>query len=152
MNYLIYIEHAAENLQFFLWYRDYCKRFENTPSSERALAPEWTAAQAEAAIESAQRKTPAVKTATVSASEIFKGTDFANGPKAANNSEQNVGDPFSTPPRTAQGEKAEPTAQDWQSGMGDDVSTLKSSTKNNFSNKAADAFKGADLKWQPCTC
>merc|ERR1712169_125664 len=28
MNYLIYIEHSAENLQFFLWYRDSAKGFD----------------------------------------------------------------------------------------------------------------------------
>ena len=47
MNYLVYIEHSAENLQFFLWYRDYLKRFDELPPNERALAPEWSAEQAE---------------------------------------------------------------------------------------------------------
>lgn len=41
MNYLLYIEHSAENLQFFLWYRDYLMRFANLPPSEKALSPLW---------------------------------------------------------------------------------------------------------------
>ncbi len=41
MNYLIYIEQNAENLQFFLWYRDYVRRFELLPEKEKVLSPEW---------------------------------------------------------------------------------------------------------------
>lgn len=149
MNYLIYIEHAAENLQFFLWYRDYCKRFEQTPASERALAPEWTAAQAEAAIESTQHKTLGQKQPTAEVAAIFKGTDFEKNPKVKV-SEQSGGDPFSTPPRTPRAEESNASLADWKSGTQDEVSTLKSPSTVNFPGKAADAFKTADLKWQPC--
>jgi hypothetical protein len=38
MDYLVYIEHNAENLQFFLWYKDYCKRFEALPEREKSLS------------------------------------------------------------------------------------------------------------------
>jgi hypothetical protein len=100
MNYLIYIEHAAENLQFYLWYRDYIKRFDQTPASERALAPEWTAAQAEAALEASQVKTHGGKGTTISTSDLFKNTDFANGPKTPFVTEHSSSDPFSTPPRS----------------------------------------------------
>jgi len=41
MNYLLYVEHSAESLQFFLWYRDYLMRFANLPASEKALSPIW---------------------------------------------------------------------------------------------------------------
>ena len=41
MNYLKYIELSAENLQFYLWLQDYTKRFEQLPSNEKALSPEW---------------------------------------------------------------------------------------------------------------
>jgi len=41
MNYLVYIEHSAENLQFFLWYRDYVARFARLPASEKALSSLW---------------------------------------------------------------------------------------------------------------
>jgi len=41
MDYLVYIEHDAENLQFFLWYKDYCERFNALPANEMALSPKW---------------------------------------------------------------------------------------------------------------
>ena len=39
MDYLVYIEHNAENLQFFLWYKDYCQRFEALSEREKSLSP-----------------------------------------------------------------------------------------------------------------
>ncbi|ODH44930.1 hypothetical protein ACO22_00553 [Paracoccidioides brasiliensis] len=42
MNYLIYVERNAENLQFFLWHRDYARRFYLIAESQRQLSPEWT--------------------------------------------------------------------------------------------------------------
>jgi hypothetical protein len=39
MDYLVYIEHSAENLQFYLWYRDYVRRWNALPASQRALSP-----------------------------------------------------------------------------------------------------------------
>ena len=41
MDYLVYIEYNAENLQFFLWYRDYVRRFDALPEKEKVLSPEW---------------------------------------------------------------------------------------------------------------
>jgi hypothetical protein len=41
LNYLIYVAHDAENLQFYLWCQDYKKRFDALPANERALSPEW---------------------------------------------------------------------------------------------------------------
>jgi hypothetical protein len=41
MDYLVYIEHNAENLQFFLWYKDYARRFNELPEAEQKLSPEW---------------------------------------------------------------------------------------------------------------
>ena len=38
MNYLLYIEFAAENLQFYLWLKNYVKRFNDLPDSEKVLA------------------------------------------------------------------------------------------------------------------
>ena len=39
MDYLVYIAHDAENLQFYLWYRDYVKRFNRLRENEKALSP-----------------------------------------------------------------------------------------------------------------
>ena len=41
MDYLIYVSHDAENLQFYLWLQDYTKRFDVLPSLEKSLSPEW---------------------------------------------------------------------------------------------------------------
>jgi hypothetical protein len=41
MDYLVYIEYTAENLQFYLWYKDYVRRFDKLPAKEKALSPEW---------------------------------------------------------------------------------------------------------------
>lgn len=42
MDYLVYVTHDAENLQFYLWMKDYFRRFANAPNEERSLSPKWT--------------------------------------------------------------------------------------------------------------
>lgn len=130
MNYLIYIEHAAENLQFFLWYRDYVKRFNAAPESETALSPEWTAAMEEEALARIQkdasdkaRKGPAI------AMEIFKGTDFEKTPESYVENRN----PFATPPRSSAGDNA----------------SLSGSQATTYLSQASDAFFAAGVK-QPC--
>lgn len=50
MDYLVYVSHDAENLQFWLWLQDYTKRFYAAPSNEQDLSPPWLEAeQAQAA-------------------------------------------------------------------------------------------------------
>jgi len=41
MDYLLYVAHDAESLQFFLWYRDYCRRFDALEPAQKQLSPEW---------------------------------------------------------------------------------------------------------------
>jgi hypothetical protein len=48
MDFLKYIEHSAENLQFYLWFKDYEQRFNSAPDADRKLSPEWTIEQEEA--------------------------------------------------------------------------------------------------------
>ncbi|TGJ78430.1 hypothetical protein E0Z10_g10327 [Xylaria hypoxylon] len=131
MNYLIYIEHAAENLQFHLWYRDYVKRFDAAPASEIALSPEWTQTMEEDTIAKIQ-KDAADKAKKVSpiAREIFRGTDFEKAPEIRVESR----DPFSTPPR---------------SSSGDSVS-LSGSQATTYVSQEGDAFFAAGVK-QPFT-
>ncbi len=147
MNYLIYIEHAAENLQFFLWYRDYTKRFLELPESERALAPEWTAAQADAeAVTSQVNASGMKKTMSPETVAMFKGTDFAPGTKAT--VVEYNGNPFHTPPATPTVDKDGFTPSEY--GWSDDGSTLKSS-RQTYAKRTAGAYEGADVKWQPCS-
>lgn len=49
MDYLTYVEMNAENLQFYLWYKDYVHRWETKVSkNDKALSPEWDHAEKEA--------------------------------------------------------------------------------------------------------
>lgn len=41
MGYLLYVSHDAENLQFYLWFQDYARRFAATSRTEQALSPRW---------------------------------------------------------------------------------------------------------------
>jgi len=95
MDFLVYIEHDAENLQFYLWYRDYIKRWSELPEREQALAPVWTSEQAQQARNEALTE-KSKKLNNPAAEQVFKGTDFDSQPR------KNPGapNPFNTPPRT----------------------------------------------------
>lgn len=41
MDYLVYVTHDAENLQFYLWMVDYFRRYSNAPKAETNLSPKW---------------------------------------------------------------------------------------------------------------
>jgi len=41
MDYLVYVEHNAESLQFFLWYYDYLQRWAGLLPRQKALSPVW---------------------------------------------------------------------------------------------------------------
>lgn len=134
MNYLIYIEHSAENLQFFLWYRDYAKRFAEAETADLALAPEWTQDMEDECIVRLQKEGAEKMRREPAAAAMFKGTDFeknADAPIGRN-------DPFSTPPRT-------PMSHD------DSFSTMRpsSSPMTNYRTQAREAFAAAGAK-QPC--
>jgi len=146
MNYLIYIEHAAENLQFFLWYQDYVKRFSALPASERALSSEWTIEKAEADGNTATNNNAAAKTMSPETAAIFKDTEFAVQ-TTVKEFKPNT-NPFYTPPRTPDGSRSRGRASDahWD----DYASTLKSSQKSDYVHKAAGAFEAADVKYRPC--
>lgn len=42
MDYLVYVAHDAENLQFYLWHRDYERRFAALGPQDYSLSPAWT--------------------------------------------------------------------------------------------------------------
>ncbi|XDG07398.1 hypothetical protein ABKA04_007013 [Annulohypoxylon sp. FPYF3050] len=97
MNYLIYIEHAAENLQFFLWYRDYVKRFNEINNSEARLSPEWTQSMEDEIATKIQKDAVDKMRKEPKVAVIFKGTDFEKG---VSDTAVEIKDPFSTPPPT----------------------------------------------------
>lgn len=144
MNYLLYIEHSAENLQFFLWFRGYCARFDKLPASEKALAPEWTQAQidAEATSNSNQRASRRVNPTV--ASSVFKDTDFADG---AHKGAVDKVDPFNTPEKSSIDEKRDVMSSEYSSSAGDDRTAAST---NAHSSVAEQAFNDAGMKWKPC--
>ena len=139
MNYLKYIELSAENLQFFLWYRDYVNRFDGLPANEKALSPEWTVEQAEAEAMAAQVQVRQ-KVVPLEAATAFKGTDFANEPRVTEAEKVN---PFYTPPGTP--------GEGKRDGSSVEASEYESTAagKADHQGRAEGAFENAGLKWKP---
>ncbi|OTA56824.1 hypothetical protein K449DRAFT_375187 [Hypoxylon sp. EC38] len=133
MNYLFYIEHAAENLQFFLWYCDYVKRFNEADTSDTRFSPEWTQAMEDVVTVRIQKDAVEKMRRQPRAAAIFKGTDFEKG---ATDIVLTSGDPFSTPPGT-------PSDQDTPS-------FVSGSYISNHQAQAYDAFSAAGAA-QPFT-
>ena len=145
MNYLIYIEHAAENLQFFIWHKDYLQRFNNLAASEQALAPVWTPEQADA--DSNQTATAPKQQISADTAAVFKGTDFAHSHASV---KEVKGNPFNTPPRTPVGDAQSIAASEVAWSENGSTLNMSRTTGGSHQKQAADAFEGADVKWQPC--
>ena len=146
MDFLVYIELSAENLQFYLWYQDYVKRFAELPESEKALVPEWNADASENENIAATKEKLTQKKIPAAAAEAFRGTDF--DPKKPTVTENGNGhNPFNTPPRTPQADR-ESTAPSTV-GWSEDSSTLRSGQQG-YMKKAEKAFAEADAL-QPFT-
>lgn len=142
MNFLKYIELSAENLQFFLWYRDYSKRFNELPASEKVLSPEWAgngSNNGEAPKLSHKKSNP-------EASAVLEGTDFASEKTVKNSTRSTSNNPFFTPPHT-------PTSDSHRRDESlDSYDESMTTGKVNHSERAAGAFENAGLKWKPCEC
>ncbi|KAI2472327.1 hypothetical protein F4781DRAFT_428578 [Annulohypoxylon bovei var. microspora] len=133
MNYLLYIEHAAENLQFFLWYRDYVKRFNEINLSEAQLSPEWTQTMEDEATAKIHKDAVDKMKREPEVAIIFIGTDFEKG--ASDVVVENK-DPFSTPPSTP--------------GLNETLSIFSGSQLSSHRLQAQDAFSAAGAT-QPFT-
>lgn len=175
MNYLLYVEHAAEHLQFFMWFRGYVQRFDALVASEKALSPEWTLQNQKAALEE-WKKTQAniqKQQPSTAATEVLKGTIFSKDGMATAPG-LGVGNPFATPPQTSHGRASQntedirtPTAnranlRGGASSPWESSTMVKSPThtslstnldsqrlKETASSAAHDAFENAGLS-QPC--
>lgn len=104
LNYLKYVEHSAENLQFFLWYREYVKRFEGANTSDLSLAMEWTQAMEDEVVTRIQKdhaenaRKRSKPSAVTGVAEVFTELDkISETHKPSITSEK---DPFSTPPQS----------------------------------------------------
>ncbi len=134
MNYLKYIEHDAENLQFFLWFRDYKTRFANVPDSEKNLSPEWTNELAQTDTTGYRANIPP-NMMTLETAEVMKAFDEEQGNRkleAVNDSCQST------------------TTDHDTASMDTRTQSAMLSTKSGYSQKAENAFEEAGLKWQPC--
>jgi hypothetical protein len=137
MNFLKYIELSAENLQFFLWFRDYSKRFNELPAGEKALSPEWTGDNSNAEAK------PAATIVNPEAAAILAGSDFASDQKT-DELEKGGNDPFFTPPHTPNSVERPKAAKSFDS-YDDSFST----GRVDHAQRASGAFESAGLKWKP---
>nr|POE79488.1 hypothetical protein CFP56_07553 [Quercus suber] len=135
MNYLRYIEHSAENLQFYLWYQDYTARWSKLSDSERALSPAWKQAYSDSDPTGQTSSRP--KRVNPQIAAILKDTDFAE------NNTKSQSNPFETPSKPSSD-----VVSEYRSSMGDDK-TLATSVAHEM--VAEQAFEDAGMKWKPCT-
>ncbi|KAI9887461.1 MAG: hypothetical protein M1823_000719 [Watsoniomyces obsoletus] len=141
MDYLAHIELAAENLQFYLWYRDYCRRFAETPASEKALAPEWT--DAHMAGENDHVPPPA-KTQTKLSPETL---DMLEKTKIEVSTLETGADGMLPPPSAGYGSES-----DGQTITGPwEYHRASTQASSSYQQKAASAFESADVPYQPFT-
>lgn len=147
MNYLMYIEHAAENLQFYLWHQDYTSRFASAKASETVLAPEWTQEMQDEAVFKHRRDKLGKNRPTGPAADMFKGTDFEKQPQDfvvpkpfSTGRHSSRSDPFLTPPGTADSN---------QHSLGGMTQGAASTLAPSYKAEASEAFQAAGAK-QPC--
>ncbi|KAF2740942.1 hypothetical protein EJ04DRAFT_547931 [Polyplosphaeria fusca] len=131
LNYCKYVEHSAELLQFYLWFRDYVKRFDRLSPNEKALAPIWDSRSASKEIR------PKSMAVSADAATVFQGTTFGNGRMGE---EVESADPFNTPPHTPSRE-----VKRAESSFDSDILSLTSIEKVDHSAVAASVFKKAGL-------
>ncbi|EKJ68103.1 hypothetical protein FPSE_11703 [Fusarium pseudograminearum CS3096] len=141
MSYLIYVEHAAENLQFYLWFKDYEKRFNTNPTADIKLAPEWTRAMQDETIIKIRKEQADKMRKEPKAAAVFKGTDFEKNPTAKDRSMSATVDPFTTPPQSSGGDMA---------SIFTATNTMHSLNAASYMSQASDAFQTAGTQ-QPFT-
>ncbi|ELR10569.1 hypothetical protein VC83_00221 [Pseudogymnoascus destructans] len=79
MDYMLYVEHSAENLKFYLWLHDYTERFNNLTESSKMLSPQYIYVSPERT-SLVTMPLPAVPKRQSFTNEVFKGTVFDNDP------------------------------------------------------------------------
>ncbi|SMR52419.1 unnamed protein product [Zymoseptoria tritici ST99CH_1E4] len=143
MNYLKYIEHSAENLQFFLWHRDYTARWERLQESEKLLSPKWEPKPEDGHLGVSPARPKRVAPQIM---EVLKNTDFAEQPKSATSDQFYL----HTPSRYGSAEDNRDMNSEYGSSFGDEKTLLSSSASGQ--RMAADqAFDDAGMKWKPFT-
>lgn len=136
MDYLVYIEYNAENLQFYLWYKDYVKRFEALSEKEQALSKPWVPENNEVPDlvkkdeKAEKKKSRRIIPGTVKENEA--GYD-ANGVVVFSDDQETAINPNTR-----------------MSLVKDNASTFSGTTAATVAPSSAEAYAQAGLKWQPC--
>lgn len=137
MNYLVYVERSAENLQFYLWYKDYSERFAILPYNDLVLSPEWT----EKANTKKHNSARASKPPNIVVDSVLKEADFTLPTPLSPN-------PFNTPPPSPCGDDRSISSSTVVAS--DPGHTSITHSKTVVRELAAEAFDHAE-KLQPCT-
>jgi hypothetical protein len=135
MDYLIYIAHDAETLQFYLWLQDYKRRYSALRKEEQYLSPEWRAAKQAEDRRLAHKKSTAENLGdfpVMDKESAIRMTELSLAAKEV----------FDEPPMSPTA-----TATDYESFITKSVHSQKT-----VQELAEDASQQAGLKWQPCTC
>jgi hypothetical protein len=120
MDYLIYVERNAENLQFYLWYIDYVRRWNELPAKDRALSPKW-------------------EPESVETQNLVKEKDRRSLPRSQINS-----------PVRINFEKAISEEFEGKGIKSDGCSFVTASARGSVVPSIAEINTQAGLKWQPC--
>lgn len=152
MRYLIYVEHAAENLQFYLWFIDYAARFQVLTTSSKALSPE-ISSFANPSAEANNNGNGNNPKANKVASKFFADAFSISNARLATPAPTKE-NPFGTPPQTPGSLKA-PYYNFENRSEGVIAPFMSGADKRGLGDVdhvavAADAFQAVDMKWQPC--
>ena len=141
MNYLKYVEYSAENLQFFLWFRDYSARWEKLSDSDKALSPAWARTHPERDFFRASLCPQAKVTPPATAAKDIDAAE--NSPKVT----FERFDPGDISFYSTLFDDAHDSNSEYNSSMSDEK-TLRNSTAHR--SVTEQAFDDAGMKWRPC--
>lgn len=155
MHYLIYVEHSAENLQFYLWLLDYTARFKSLSPSDRVLSSE-VVSSAYSCTEVNNNSSSDNNITGPRHSKVvtkFFGDKFQSPNVQLSVPAPTKGNPFGTPLETLMGAGASSYSFEKPSGNGviapflSETSTLRGV---DHAAVAADAFQAVGMRWKPC--
>lgn len=147
MDYMIYVAQDAEQLQFFIWFRDFVNRYDTLPPSDKALSPEWKYDSIENPSGPAAAQSPDEKWDEI-AVKVNEAADSSLAPASVQQEEQVSqpdGDdqnwPLKPPPDTAGDDEFTRFVQG---------SVAAQQNRSSSQTLASVAHAQAGLKWQGC--
>lgn len=143
MNYLMYVQFSAEELQFWLWVRDYESRFEAL-GEHKSLSPVWT--KEEAAAAAAQASAIALKSPSIMKSTSIE-IDIT---EAKDSSELLISSPWGSPPPTPSARSDNNSSSPWdEPDLQGHIDKTPDRMPANYKETAATALRTANHQWQP---